>query len=95
VWHLPTADHPPTGREWIELIAAEFGVAARVQVASDLMLRIMGLVIPALREVREMAYQYDRDYDFVSSKFNARFAFEPTAYADGVRAVVEADYPSR
>ena len=92
VWHLPTASHPPTGREWIELVAAEFGVEAKVQVVGELMLRAMGLFIPALREVREMAYQYDRDYDFESDKFNARFGFEPTDYRDGIRAIVAADY---
>jgi nucleoside-diphosphate-sugar epimerase len=92
VWHLPTAADPPTGREWIELIAAGLGVEPKVQVASELMLRAMGLFVPALREVREMAYQYDRDYVFLSDKFNARFDFAPTAWADGIRAVIEADY---
>ena len=92
VWHLPTAASPPTGREWIEMIAAELNVRPRVQVAPDLMLRVMGLFVPALREIREMAYQYDRDYVFVSDKFDERFEFVPTSYRDGIRAVVRADY---
>ena len=49
-------------------------------------------LMPAVRELKEMAYQYDRDYDFVSDKFNRRFSFTPTSYEDGIRAVVEADY---
>ena len=92
VWHLPTTTSPPSGREWIEMIAAEFGVRARVQVVSDVMLRIAGLFMPQLREVREMAYQYDRNYDFVSDKFNARFNFSPTSYRDGIAAIATADY---
>ena len=39
-----------------------------------------------------MAYQYDRDYDFRSEKFNQRFDFSPTQYSQGVKAVVAADY---
>ena len=33
VWHLPTADHPPTGKEWIEAFAREMNVAPKAQVA--------------------------------------------------------------
>jgi len=92
VWHLPTAPNPPTGREWIESIARELGVEPRVQVASDFLLLVMGLFVPPLRDVREMAYQYDRDYDFSSNKFDMRFQFKPTSYSDGIQSIVEADY---
>ena len=74
------------------MIAEEFGVKPRVQVVPEFLMRLMGLFVPALREVREMAYQYDRDYDFVSDKFNHRFGFTPTSYADGIKAIIAADY---
>ena len=92
VWHLPTAPDPPTGRQWVEAIAKLLGAKPRVQVASNFLMSLMGLAMPAVRELKEMAYQYDRDYDFVSDKFNQRFSFTPTSYEDGIRAVVEADY---
>jgi len=92
VWHLPTAEKPPTGREWIEMIAEELEAKPRVQVASNFMMRAVGLFSPTLREVKEMAYQYDRDYDFRSDKFNRRFDFTPTTYRQGIKAVVAADY---
>lgn len=92
VWHLPTAPNPPTGRQWIEAIAKELGAKPRVQLVSNWLMSVMGLVFPPLRELKEMAYQYDRDYDFVSDKFNRRFAYTPTSYEQGIRAVVEADY---
>lgn len=92
VWHLPTASAPPTGRQWIETIASELGVKPRVQLVTRPMLSVLGLVVPLLRELREMAYQYDRDYDFNSDKFNTRFGFEPTGYRQGIKAIVDADY---
>lgn len=92
VWHLPTTEKPPTGREWIGMIAEELEAKPRVQVASNFMMSAVGLFSPTLREVKEMAYQYDRDYDFRSDKFNRRFDFTPTTYRQGIKAVVAADY---
>ena len=92
VWHLPTASQPPTGREWIDMIAAELDAKPRIQVATRFLMSIVGLFSPSLREVKEMAYQYDRDYDFRSDKFNQRFDFSPTQYIDGIKAIVAADY---
>jgi nucleoside-diphosphate-sugar epimerase len=92
VWHLPTASAPPTGRGWVEAIAAELGVEPRLQVMPAALLSALGLVIPMLRELKDTAYQYDRDYDFRSEKFERRFDFEPTPYAEGIEAIVAADY---
>ncbi|MGK2926983.1 MAG: hypothetical protein ACSLE2_15320 [Lysobacterales bacterium] len=50
------------------------------------------LVSRTLRELKEMAYQYDRDYDFRSEKFERRFGFVPTGYEQGIKAIVEADH---
>ena len=67
-WHLPTAPNPPTGKEWVEMIASEMGVKPKVQVAGKFMVRLLGLFIPVMREIPEMMYQNDRDYLFDSSK---------------------------
>lgn len=92
VWHLPTAADPPTGREWVDMIAREMNVQARVQVAPKLVVRLMGLFMPIMREMVEMMYQYDRDYVFDSSKFEKRFDFKPTSYEEGIKTVVQKDY---
>ncbi len=92
VWHLPTASDPMTGMQWIEAIAREFTVEPKVQVVTNFLMTMMGLFVPALKEVKEMNYQYDREYEFLSDKFNKRFDFEPTGYLEGIKAVVEADF---
>jgi nucleoside-diphosphate-sugar epimerase len=58
-------------------------------VVSKLMIRIMGIFSPFMREVVEMFYQNDRDYVFDSSKFEKHFNFQPTSYEEGVKQVVE------
>ncbi len=85
-WHLPTAHPALTGREFIALAAKELGVEPRVSTFPAWMMKSLGLVVPMMRELAEMLYQNDRDYLFDSSKFERRFSFTPTSYADGIRA---------
>jgi nucleoside-diphosphate-sugar epimerase len=90
IWNLPTAADPPTGKEWIEACARELGVKPKMMVASKFIIRMMGLFNPIMKELLEMMYQNDRDYIFNSSKFEKRFDFKPTPYAEGIKKVVEA-----
>ena len=88
VWHLPTAHPPPTGREFAELAARELDVPARITATPRWMIRAAGVVNTLLREVGEMLYQNEGDYEFDSAKFETRFAFAPTPYEAGVRQTV-------
>jgi nucleoside-diphosphate-sugar epimerase len=89
-WHLPTAHPALTGREFVGLVAEALGVAPGVSVLPAWMMKSMGLVVPMMRELAEMLYQNDSDYVFDSSKFERRFAFTPTPYAEGIRASIRA-----
>lgn len=92
IWHLPTAPHPPTGKQWITIIANEMGVEPRYRSAPKFLVRILGLFSPVMNEMVEMMYQYDRHYVFDSSKFEDRFRMRPTPYAEGVKTIVAHDY---
>jgi nucleoside-diphosphate-sugar epimerase len=85
VWHLPTAANPPTGKQWVEMIASEYGVKPKYRVVGKGMVRFMGLFMGVMRESHEMLYQYDRDYVFNSDKFEKHFNFSPPSYADGIK----------
>jgi nucleoside-diphosphate-sugar epimerase len=86
VWHLPTAQPPLTGREFVQLAADALGVPPRLSVIPAWAIKTAGLVMPMMRELAEMLYQNDRDYVFDSTKFERRFGFTPTPYAEGIRA---------
>lgn len=88
VWHLPTSAEKLTGKEFIEKVAAAMHVQPRYYILSRFMLGLMGLFMPVVKEIKEMSYQYDRDYVFDSSKFEKRFNFKPTTYAVGIPASV-------
>jgi len=92
IWHLPTAANPFTGKEWVEAIAGELGVKPGFQVASKMMVRIIGLFVPIMKEIVEMMYQNDRDYIFDSTKFEKRFNYKPTSYTHGIKEMIRLDY---
>lgn len=93
VWHLPTARNPPTGREWVEMVANKMGVPAKARAVPKWMVSLLGIFIPIMREFREMMYQYDRDYVFDSSRFEKEFIMKPTSYDVGLSHVLKNDYP--
>jgi nucleoside-diphosphate-sugar epimerase len=84
-WHVPTTPNPPTGKEFVTLVAKEFGVAPKYRVLSRPMIRLAGWFNPPIGELYEMLYQNDSSYVFDSSKFAREFGFAGTPYADGIR----------
>lgn len=91
IWHLPTDKNTITGREFIELFSKEMKVSNKLVVMPMWMVKLAGIFVPVLKEMREMMYQYDRDYFFDSSKFDKRFNFKTTTYQEGVRITVESN----
>jgi nucleoside-diphosphate-sugar epimerase len=88
VWHLPTDRNTLTGREFVSLFSKEMNAPDRVSVMPMWLIKALGFLIPLLKEMPEMMYQYDRDYFFDSSKFEKRFNFKPTTYLEGVKLTV-------
>jgi nucleoside-diphosphate-sugar epimerase len=89
VWHLPTSHQKMTGNQWIMAIAKEMNVAPRFQVLPVWMMGVLGIFMPQLKELKDIAYQSDQDYFFDSSKFENRFPLLPTTVATGIRETVK------
>jgi len=85
-WHVATTPNPPTGKEFIAMVAKELDVAPRYRVLSRRMVRFIGWFNPLVGEVYEMLYQNYAPYVFDSSKFARAFSFSGTPYAQGIRA---------
>lgn len=88
VWHLPTAA-PVTMKKWIEGFAQEMGAEPKTMVVPRFMVVLMGFMNPVMKEMAEMLYQYDRHYDFDSSKFETVFKMKPTTIEEGIKQVVQ------
>lgn len=87
-WHVPTTKEKLTNRQWIELIAKELDREAKIQVAPEFMLKVLGIFIPVMREFPEMLYQYEQDYVFDSSKFEKRFGIYATKPEAGIKKML-------
>lgn len=91
-WHLPTAQNPPTGKEWVEMAAKQLGAKPKYRVVSKGMVKFLGFFIPIMRSIHEMLYQYDKDYVFDSSDFEKTFAYTPTPYSEGLSKVINIQF---
>ncbi len=90
IWNLPVDMNSLTGREWVKLFASEMKTKDKVMVLPMWGLKLLGIIVPILREMPEMMYQFDRPYNFDCTKFKTRFNFTPTSNLDAVRQTIEA-----
>lgn len=84
VWHLPNAD-PITLGGFVELVYAEAGHEVRVMTAPRLLLQIMGLFNPIMREQIEMLYEFEQPFIVDHSKFARAFGDTSTPLEDAIR----------
>jgi len=86
-WHVPNAPTVST-HDLMKLIEKEYGQPIKSRVAGKLMLSVVGLFSPIVRELKEMAYEFDEAYVVDDSQFRAAFGAEVTPLAEGARATV-------
>jgi hypothetical protein len=91
VWHLPTAP-VLTGKQFIEMAATIYKTKPSYFSLRKWMLWVIGKFMKVVAGTVEMYYQYDHDYIFDSSKFEKRFNFKPTPYAEGIKRMSETLY---
>jgi len=84
-WHMPTADDPLTGKEFIKQAAEDMKAFNNYATLPAWMMQLAGIFNRTIKESVEMVYQSQFPYIFSSAKFNNAFNFEPTSYHDGIR----------
>lgn len=88
VWHLPTSRERLSSREIISLFAEEMGAKDALMIVPVWLVKLMGLFVPVMKEFPEMNYQFENDYVFDSSKFEEKFGWGATSYAEGIKETV-------
>lgn len=88
-WHLPTSSPAPSGEDLIQLSAVICNAPRETQIISKWMMRLLGIIVPVLRESIEMLYQYEKPYHFNSSAFEKKYGFYPTPYQKGIQETVD------
>ena len=80
VWHLPGPETVTT-RAVLDLVAAEVGHPVGVRNVPKLAMRALGVVNPLMRELAEMAYEFEEPFVLDTTKFQSTFETTGTPLA--------------
>jgi nucleoside-diphosphate-sugar epimerase len=87
VWHLPGPETVTT-RKLLDLVAKELGHPVGIRALPKLAVRALGLFNPTIRELVEMAYEFDAPFVLDTSKYESTFGSAGTPLAAAVTATV-------
>ncbi len=86
-WHIPSPKTVTT-REFFTQVYRAAGHEPKIQVMPKLMVKGLKLFVPILREVDEMAYEFDEPFIMDSSKFERVFGMEATPMDTAIETTV-------
>ena len=86
-WHVPCAK-AKSPREMLQMGADAAGVKLKMMVMPPLMLRLLGVFAPMVRETIEMRFTWNRPYHVDATKFARRFWSDATPLEVGIPAAM-------
>jgi nucleoside-diphosphate-sugar epimerase len=87
IWFTPSPS-PITQLELVGIMEEELGHKVKVMAAGRLMLSMLGIFMPTLRESVEMLYEWDKPFIMDSSKAQNAFGWQGTSLKDAMRATI-------
>jgi nucleoside-diphosphate-sugar epimerase len=88
IWHVPNA--PPLDlKKWIHLFEAEADKKAKIRVLPKSIVWIAGLFNPFIKELYELAYQYEYPYLVNHNKYASRFGLHFTSPESIVKETIQ------
>lgn len=87
-WHIPNAPTLTT-REMLTLFFAEAGLPPKIGTMPDSMIKLLGYVLPIMREVDEMLYQFQSPFIVDSGKFVRAFGDIATPHRQAIRQTLD------
>ena len=87
-WHVPSAPATST-RSFVEKVYGELGKPAKLSAAPRFVISLMGRFDENIRELREMLYQFERDFVMDSNRFEATFGTRPTPLDESIRRTLD------
>lgn len=88
-WHLPVGE-PITIDDALTIMNKIIGTSFKASYMPRPLLGLLSVLVPPVKEVKEMLYQFDSPYIMSDKKFRTKYPnFVTTSYDDGFRAMVE------
>ena len=88
VWHVPSAPATTT-RSFVEKIYGELGQRTKLRTAPRFAIALLGRFDENVRGLREMLYQFERDFVMDSSRFESIFGMQATPPDEAIRQTLE------
>jgi len=86
-WHVPNAPTTTT-RAFAELVADIAGSTAQLRPISRWQLRMIGTIVPAVREMVEMLYEFENDWVVDHGRYAALLGDHATPLDDALRSTL-------
>ncbi len=86
-WHVPNAETVSTNA-LLEKFAQALGKPVKSRTVNSLMLSLVGLFSPIVREMKELTYEFEEPYIVDDSRFRAAFGAQTTPLDEAVAATV-------
>ncbi len=88
-WHVPNHQPALTQRQMMTLFFEAIGTPPKMVSMGRTMMGILGVVIPAVREMKEMMYALEKPYFVDSAKFERAFGINATPIHTAVQRTLE------
>lgn len=86
-WHLP-CDHPISIQAWGQLFLKAAGKSGAINRMPGIVETLLGFAFPAIREYRELRYEYDNLVVFVDKKFRSNFDAVVTSHDQAIQQMI-------
>lgn len=87
VWHVPS-DAPRSANQLAQALSAILGRTITAQRTPLWVVRALGLVVPVVGEMVEMAYEFDAPFVVDDAQTRARLGLSPTPFAEALARTV-------
>ncbi len=88
IWFTPSPA-PITQVELVQIMGDVLGRKVKYMAAGKMMMSMLGLFIPAMRESVELLYEWDKPFVMDSSKAQKTFGLQATSLKDAMRETIE------
>jgi nucleoside-diphosphate-sugar epimerase len=86
-WHVPNAQTLST-RALVQEFERAMGRPIKARTVNSFMLSLVGLFVPIVREMKELAYEFEEPYIIDDGRFRKAFGAEVTPLAEALAATV-------
>jgi nucleoside-diphosphate-sugar epimerase len=87
IWHIPSAETLTT-QQFLNLVFAEAKQTPKLRIASPLMLNLLGLFSPMLRELKEISYEFEQPFVVNHQKYQQAFGKDVTPHHQAIQKTI-------